>query len=273
MRILPYRHHSEVDLFSPSSSFEKQPSTLHFLTHAFPSLLSRLSHSPEARLSSVLSSAAAFSHPTPSTAEDTSTTSQVRSLEAHIGRRALSLPSIDEAGIVPVNSHHVLAAGRTELARRTGSKPNTRAGAAQLIKLREESERVAAEGRTQKGVLDSARTGRIVLESGLLAGCFLGRCVRSFRSSFPSLFLSALQSSDLTPFLFSQASLNRRRRRLLHRTLRPGHAGLGRRASRVRRERKGRGGRRSEDAEGDAWGSRDGRRSRGELIIILLPSS
>jgi xylulokinase len=220
----PKSERAKLTFSSPSSSShdEKQPSTLHFLTPMFPSLLSRLSHSPESRLSSILTSTAAFSHPTPSTASDSSTTSQVRALESYFGRRALSIPSASEGGggIVPTNPHLVLAAGRKELAKRTGSKPSTRGGVAQLIKIREEDARESEGGRLRPGLLDGERTGRIVLEGGLFAACFLGRYVDS-SSSLSLLPRSNLKSASSHPSLADVPAFSRFSLLLLHYSLPP----------------------------------------------------
>jgi hypothetical protein len=65
---------------------------------------------------------------------------------------------------------------------------------AQLIKMREEDLRESEEGRLRPGVLDGERTGRIVLEGGLFAACFLGRCVDRSCSCF--LLLSRLNRAS-----------------------------------------------------------------------------
>ncbi|GAA6010365.1 hypothetical protein JCM10207_005194 [Rhodosporidiobolus poonsookiae] len=162
-----------------------QPYTLHYLTPAFPSLLASLAASPHSRLSAILTSSAAFSLPTPATGGDSSTSSHVRALKYHFGLVAhaagLTATSAGEGegeseGTAPAPSPpQLLALGRAELARRTGSKPSTRGGAAQLVKVLEADKKEAEEGRLKCGVLDPARTGSIVLESTLFASVFLGR--------------------------------------------------------------------------------------------------
>ncbi|GAA5974008.1 hypothetical protein JCM11641_008210 [Rhodosporidiobolus odoratus] len=141
-----------------------QPHALHYLTSTFPHLLAQLSSNPHLKLRDVLTSASAFSHSTPATGNDSSTSSQVRSLESHFG--VLALPGS------MANAPATLAAGRAELARRTGSKPSTRGAAAQLMKVVQAYVRETDEGRLKQGVVEG--TKRIVLESGLLAAVFLG---------------------------------------------------------------------------------------------------
>ncbi|BGP13018.1 hypothetical protein JCM10213v2_000937 [Rhodosporidiobolus nylandii] len=129
-----------------------------------PTLLSRLNASPAVRLSSMLTATSAFALATPATGGDSSTSSQVRSLESHFG--ALSLPT-------PSSPAAQLAAGRAALAQRTGAKPTTRGAAAQLMKVVQGDLKEREEGRLRQGVVE--RSGRITLESGLLAAIFLGR--------------------------------------------------------------------------------------------------
>jgi len=65
--------------------------------------------------------------------------------------------------------------GREELARRTGSRATARSAAAQLLRVVQADERREGAAGMSGGVLGG--TDRIVLEGGLLASVFLGRCV------------------------------------------------------------------------------------------------
>ncbi|BGP36950.1 hypothetical protein JCM10449v2_000854 [Rhodotorula kratochvilovae] len=147
-----------------------QPHTLHYLSHDFPSLLTVLSQTPHARLSSVLTAASAFSLAHPATSGDSSAPTQVRDLELHFGRLALV-----EAGEDPASATHaqLLERGRRALASRTGARASTRAAAPQLLKVVQGDKKLEEEGKAGEGAL--ARTGRIVLEGGLFASVFLGR--------------------------------------------------------------------------------------------------
>ncbi|BGP21911.1 xylulokinase [Rhodotorula toruloides] len=145
-----------------------QPNTLHYLSHSFPTLLSSLQHSPQSRISSILSSQTAFALSSPATSGDTSASSQVRALEMHFGKLAIAqvLAEEGEEDHKPLAKGVVLEDGRDELVRRTGEKVASRSPISQLLKV------VQEKGEENEGVLD--RTGRIVLESGLLASIFLG---------------------------------------------------------------------------------------------------
>ncbi|GAA5911938.1 hypothetical protein JCM6882_004720 [Rhodosporidiobolus microsporus] len=171
-----------------------QPNTLHLLTPSFPSLLSSLATSlPHKRLADVLTSSAAFALPNPATGGDSSAVAQVRGLEAHFGRLSEEF-KLDEGGEAEGEEgggksektktapHLLQPPGRALLTSLTGARPSPRSGAAQLLKLREADERERREGRLKRGVLcggegdgEGGRTGRVVLESGLWAGVFLGR--------------------------------------------------------------------------------------------------
>ncbi|GAA6000338.1 uncharacterized protein JCM10292_001465 [Rhodotorula paludigena] len=154
-----------------------QPHTLHYLSHDFPSLLSTLIGSPQKRISAILTAQSAFSLPEPSTCGDTSALPQVRELEHHFGELVQG-SSGGEGGVAagaareraPFETAALLEAGRQELARRTGSSPTSRSGAAHLLKAVQSDQATEAEGK--EGVM--SRTGRVVLESGLLASVFLG---------------------------------------------------------------------------------------------------
>lgn len=153
-----------LTLFPPAS----QPSTLHYLSHSFPTLLASLQHSPQSRISSILSSQTAFSLASPATSGDTSASSQVRDLEMHFGKLSIAQAMAEEGeeDHKPLPKAVVLEAGRNELVRRTGGKVTSRSAVAQLLKV------VQEKGEEKEGVLE--RTGRIALESGLLASVFLG---------------------------------------------------------------------------------------------------
>ncbi|GAA6059595.1 hypothetical protein JCM10212_005094 [Sporobolomyces blumeae] len=160
-----------------------QPSVLHYLTPTFEAILATLAETPELDVSTMLT-ADCFSLLTPPAANDTSTLTQVRDLERHFGRLILAVPSTDStsppsgsdeaSSSVRPSPIEILEAGRTAFAARTGSKPGTRQSAAQLLKIRQDDEAAIAQGELEEGdgILD--RTGRIVLESGLLAAVFLG---------------------------------------------------------------------------------------------------
>ncbi|GAA6056256.1 hypothetical protein JCM3770_007279 [Rhodotorula araucariae] len=145
-----------------------QPHTLHYLSQEFPSLLTVLSHAPHARLSSVLTATSAFSLANPATTGDSSAAAQVRELELHFGRLPLAAAGQHVVGAAPAQ-----LLDRGELARRTGSRPTARSGAAQLLKVVHADKKLEAEGTAGEGVI--ARTGRVVLEGGLFASVFLGR--------------------------------------------------------------------------------------------------
>ncbi|BGP29117.1 hypothetical protein JCM10296v2_000855 [Rhodotorula toruloides] len=145
-----------------------QPAMLHYLSHSFPTLLASLQHSPQSRVSSVLSSETAFALSSPATSGDTSASSQVRDFEMHFGKLAIAqaMASEGEEDHKPLAGRVVLEAGRAELVKRTGGKVASRSPVAQLLKL------VQEKGEEKEGVLD--RTSKVVLESGLLASVFLG---------------------------------------------------------------------------------------------------
>lgn len=145
-----------------------QPNTLHYLSHSFPTLLASLQHSPQSRISSTLSSQTAFSLASPATSGDTSASSQVRDLEMHFGKLAIAQAMAEEGeeGHKPLPNAVVFKAGRNELVRRTGGKVTSRSPVSQLLKV------VQEKAEEKEGVLE--RTGRIALESGLLASVFLG---------------------------------------------------------------------------------------------------
>ncbi|GAA5839611.1 hypothetical protein JCM11251_003558 [Rhodosporidiobolus azoricus] len=169
-----------------------QPNTFYLLPFSIPTVLNSLASHPEHRLAEVLTSQTAFSPlPNPPTGADSSATSQVRALETHFGRLAedvrlanLTSGESDEEkeshDTPPTPAHLLPALGRSLLTTLTGTRPSPRSAVAQLIKLREADEREKKEGRLSKGVLvagegEQTQAGRVVLESGLWAGVFLGK--------------------------------------------------------------------------------------------------
>ncbi|GAA5842289.1 hypothetical protein JCM9279_005334 [Rhodotorula babjevae] len=154
-----------------------QPNTLHYLSPAFPSLLASLSHTPCARLSSVLTANCAFSLAHPATAGDSSAGPQVRELELHCGdtSAAAAAAAHGEEGSRRESVAQRRERGREDMARRTGSRATARSAAAQLLRVvqvdqgHEGGHGAGGSG----GVLGG--TDRVVLEGGLLASVFLGR--------------------------------------------------------------------------------------------------
>ncbi|KPV78672.1 uncharacterized protein RHOBADRAFT_51111 [Rhodotorula graminis WP1] len=159
-----------------------QPHTLHYLSPSFPSLLSALSHTPCARISSILTADRAFSLAHPPTSGDSSAAPQVRELELHCGDSAASISASmheeEEGGSGRESVAQRRERGRVEMARRTGSRATARSAAAQLLRVVQMDQGIGQElerGQVLGGSGVLGGTDRVVLEGGLFASVFLGR--------------------------------------------------------------------------------------------------